>query len=340
MSDDDIYRPTDEDRKLFHRIFAVARRHPDLLVAAGAQLDIEYSSQALRDRKADTLRAHRANPNHNRYSRSFQRKHCDSKQLSKKLGFSVSPTEAVPPPQPRVKGTDGKPQRPEMSLIDRFWQAWHDIMEDDTDLYVLTAERRWSQASRRVLMAWLRLDPDRADVERLTEFQELRTVPTDDGPGAFGWAADFEPRSVGAALLIRRDGSLDGEAAKWVEKAREALELLGESQHAESDVTEREPPINHQVSGECIEADEQQPPALTKTERLTLAALAGFDPSRLALTGDVCEAMPVAERLSERTTRDVLKKLLELELAERPEGDKQGARLTIKGRRLASKLAD
>jgi len=85
--------------------------------------------------------------------------------------------------------------------------------------------------------------------------------------------------------------------------------------------------------------DEQQVPALTKAERATLAALASFDPSRLASAIEVSEAMPGVS-YSERSVRKAIKKLVKLNLAERPEGEKQGARLTIKGRLLASKLAD
>lgn len=86
--------------------------------------------------------------------------------------------------------------------------------------------------------------------------------------------------------------------------------------------------------------DEQQAPALTAGERMTLAALAAFDPSRLATAADVSEAMSAAERRSERTVRLAINKLVKLDLAERPEGAKQGSRLTIRGRRLATKIAD
>lgn len=85
--------------------------------------------------------------------------------------------------------------------------------------------------------------------------------------------------------------------------------------------------------------DEQQVPALTKAERATLLALATFDASRLASALEVSEAMPGVS-YSERSAREAIKKLVALNLAERPEGEKQGARLTIKGRRLASRLDD
>ena len=50
--------------------------------------------------------------------------------------------------------------------------------------------------------------------------------------------------------------------------------------------------------------------------------------------------MDPVDLLSERTTRAAIKRLCELDLAERPEGEKQGARLTLQGRRLATKIAD
>ncbi len=86
--------------------------------------------------------------------------------------------------------------------------------------------------------------------------------------------------------------------------------------------------------------DEPLAPALTESDRLTLNALASFDPSILASAATVSEAMPMAQRVSERTVRESIKKLVTLGLAERPEGNRQGARLTIRGRRLASQLGD
>lgn len=88
------------------------------------------------------------------------------------------------------------------------------------------------------------------------------------------------------------------------------------------------------------EGDEtEQAPALKKSERLTLGALATFDPAFLASAENVADAMDRAERRSDRTIRDAIRRLVELDLAERPEGKRQGARLTIRGRRLASKIA-
>lgn len=86
--------------------------------------------------------------------------------------------------------------------------------------------------------------------------------------------------------------------------------------------------------------DDTQPPALTDAERWTLQALAGFDPADLAKASRVSDAMPLEQHLSERTIRQAIKRLVSLGFAERPEGEKQGARLTMRGRRLATKIAD
>lgn len=86
--------------------------------------------------------------------------------------------------------------------------------------------------------------------------------------------------------------------------------------------------------------EEYQTPALKKSERQTLCALGMFDASILASASDVAEEMEPADRLSTRTIHPAIARLVELDLAERPEGDRRGVRLTIKGRRLASKIAD
>ena len=83
----------------------------------------------------------------------------------------------------------------------------------------------------------------------------------------------------------------------------------------------------------------QQPPALKKADRLTLISLAKFDPSILASAEEVANRMPPAEQFSVRTIESAINRLVTLGYAERPEGDRHGTRLTLKGRRLASKIA-
>lgn len=82
------------------------------------------------------------------------------------------------------------------------------------------------------------------------------------------------------------------------------------------------------------------PPALTANQALVIATMARFDGSLLLSTATVEDEMDVRERLSRETIRKTVTRLIELELAERPEGPRSGARLTMKGRRLAPKIAD
>lgn len=86
--------------------------------------------------------------------------------------------------------------------------------------------------------------------------------------------------------------------------------------------------------------DEAQPPALTASERKVLVALETLDPEILASAEVIADAMPRARRLSVRTIGPIVNKLIRLDLAERPGGQKLGARLKRNGRRLARKIAD
>ena len=193
MSRDDAYWPTDGNRRLFRRIIAAVKGNPERFESAGAALDWDYSTQAIRDRRAAELRRHRANPTHTRCSRAFRRKHPPYKETSRQLEFPATPTDVAPPPGPRQKEQDGRPIRPAITLVERLSMAWRDTFEDATSLDVLTAERRREVAMQRVLLAWLRLDPDRGSIRRISEFQELRTVPTDNGLPPPWFPDDAEP---------------------------------------------------------------------------------------------------------------------------------------------------
>jgi hypothetical protein len=86
--------------------------------------------------------------------------------------------------------------------------------------------------------------------------------------------------------------------------------------------------------------DQPSAPALTVNQTRVLQTMARFDPSRLLSSKTIADEMDATSRLSEETVRQCVGKLIGLRLAERPEGDRSGARLTIAGRRLAGKIAD
>jgi len=91
---------------------------------------------------------------------------------------------------------------------------------------------------------------------------------------------------------------------------------------------------------EPAQVEPLQPPALNECQRLTLTTMASFDPSDLVSARRVADAMDPMERLSPRTVTPAIRQLVKLQLAERPHGSRQGARLTIQGRKIASKIAD
>lgn len=80
------------------------------------------------------------------------------------------------------------------------------------------------------------------------------------------------------------------------------------------------------------------PPALTKNQAEVLKTMDIFDAS--ALLSARTTAGEMHNRVSEETVRASVVKLIELRLAERPEGPRSGARLTRDGRKLASRIED
>lgn len=113
-------------------------------------------------------------------------------------------------------------------------------------------------------------------------------------------------------------------------------ELVEIAQSAPDDIAQE----NGTSSAQCHHADEDdQPPPLKPVERQVLIALSAFDPSDLVSAPKVRDAMDPRERLSERTIRPAIRQLVALGFAEYPYGNKQGARLTMAGRRLASKIS-
>lgn len=137
----------------------------------------------------------------------------------------------------------------------------------------------------------------------------------------FARDVDARRRKIGHKNTDKRDERLDGEGQKVLMQA-----VLGQAS-------------DDDPAGQGDGEDEAQAPGLTKGESTTLHTLALIDPAVLASTSYVTDTMAAKERLSETTTRKAIKKLVSLGLAERPEGERQGARLTIKGRRLSNKLA-
>ena len=149
--------------------------------------------------------------------------------------------------------------------------------------------------------------------------------------GVNGWISAWHE------AVWRLRGKPDGDASSFDDDCDMlAGEMEATATVKQAGARETEPPIGG--AAEDPEPDHQDP-ALRRTDKQTLAALATFDASELASVITVCEAMVPIERLSHKTVGPAIKRLIQFGLAERPEGDRGGARLTLKGRRLAAKIS-
>ena len=92
----------------------------------------------------------------------------------------------------------------------------------------------------------------------------------------------------------------------------------------------------------AIPAGDVQPhgPALTENQSQVLKTLALFDGSQLLSAATITAEMDRSARLNVETVRQCVGKLIESGWAERPEGERSGARLTNEGRRVVGKIAD
>jgi len=77
--------------------------------------------------------------------------------------------------------------------------------------------------------------------------------------------------------------------------------------------------------------------SLTKNALIVLQTMAAFDGSRLLSVNSIQEATPIDDIISHQTIRAILQKFIAAGYAERPEGQRQGSRLTNQGRKLARK---
>ena len=126
------------------------------------------------------------------------------------------------------------------------------------------------------------------------------------------------------ALLGEQVDALDG-LKRWAEETFQrlgvALTLPREDDQAPPDEDEHAPP-------------------LTVSQAVVMKTMARFDGSRLLATNAVQDAMEGDESRSFETIRKAITRLIELRYADRPQGERSGARLTTIGRRRAAKIED
>ena len=130
-----------------------------------------------------------------------------------------------------------------------------------------------------------------------------------------------------------RNGFADRVRA-WIDRADTFLSMGGGGNAGTKPTT---PPVG---------ANESAGFTLTPNQWLVLQAMARFDSSRTLSAAMIAtetadfQANPPRPPLSEETVRKCILKLIEVKLADRPEGGRLGSRLTLKGRKLAKNSED
>lgn len=150
----------------------------------------------------------------------------------------------------------------------------------------------------------------------------------------------FDKAGISADLVVRL------EKRHWLDRSifqdlQPRIDQWQRGKRTKEDADEQQQiPKTAHTRDEEEEGELDDPPALTANQARVLVTMNYFDGSRLLLPATIREEMEPRYRLSERTIRGIVLTLVELKLAERPQGDRQGARLTNPGRRLVPKIAD
>ncbi len=211
MNATDCYQPTDEEIALFSRVKEYVNQHRGRFVESAAELDRDYSSRSIRHRQAVELSKERNDP-------KFL---CRTRVADRRRGLDVA--HRIPPR--RQRDGDGVWQPPLLPLVKCFELAWSDSFDEPASLDVMPWAQREAVALRRVLLAWLRYNPDRGKRPWLTAFQQMVTVATEDGRPP-SYREDDEPVPSPDTLWIRRDGRLEPDAPHWIAAVRAALTVL------------------------------------------------------------------------------------------------------------------
>jgi hypothetical protein len=207
-----------------------------------------------------------------------------------------------------------------------------DLLHDLLDMQADIEDRRavWADADRRLM---------ESTADRLVELEVA---------GLGSLAARIEARIARAREAIRTEphrlqSDPDAEEVTF-DRLRDAKVLVDATDRrvpSQSAVPVSETPARGAGNEGFGDGDAQiEVPPLTDNEVAVITTLARFDPLQLASASKIEAEMDASNRRSPRTIGKAVTRLIELGLAERPRGDRSGARLTTAGRRVARKVAD
>jgi hypothetical protein len=169
------------------------------------------------------------------------------------------------------------------------------------------------------------------------DFDDLRTQLMREAEAVIAAASKPNAPTIDPAILARLEAgiaavhSIGSNFDAGMARVGQAIESLGVRDDDDGDTKRSALPAG---------GGESTGPALTENQSRVLRTMALFDASQLLSSKKIAEEMDAMVRLSEETVRQCVGKLIEENLAERPEGDRSGARLTMAGRKLAGKIAD
>lgn len=204
----------------------------------------------------------------------------------------------------------------------------HDLLDTTADVEVRRAV--WADADRRLM---------ESTADRVVELEVA---------GLASLAARIEARIDRAREAIRTephrlqsDPDADELTLDLLRDARVLVDATDRRVPSQSAVPVSETPAGDAQNEGFGDGDaDVEFPSLTENEVAVITTLARFDPMRLASVTMIESEMDAGSRRSPRKIGEAVNRLIELDLAERPRGDRSGARLTTAGRRVARKVAD
>lgn len=216
MSTTDRYYPTDDDRAMFHQLVATVRRDPARFRQAAADLDAYYSPEARRQRS-------RA-----QYDALVRDGSITNAVRREALGPFVEPSVSLAARFQAARDDSFFSTLNKPGALCYHYEKEPNDKRFQTALFLLGRSDQTVVATRRVLLGWLILDAGRGEViPRVSEFQDLETVFTEDGLTPISMPRDPALRvKRDKQIFLAEDGSWPSYDADWIRLAQESLEFL------------------------------------------------------------------------------------------------------------------
>lgn len=245
-----VFYLNNEQCELRVQVIRFVRSNIEMFRQAGLELDAEYSVAALRKRVAKKRwKEHakgRSNRNLNQTRASRRKRNPDYDLFPQRHGYLAD-------------REDGKLIR-FPNLNERYLIAYRDFDQEQTDLATCELSEKRKIAARWVLLFWIWFDADRAKIQKITDFQDIRWRLTDDGMPSSYVDDDSETDIPGPAVYRRKDGGFEFlmavTAQNLLRKVPSALKVIEEWKCEVGNATNKRgrPPANAMKRNQILEA--------------------------------------------------------------------------------------